>query len=382
MATIVARKGKSGTRYTAQIRIKRDGKAHTESRTFSRKRLAEEWAARRETELRDDPMALVAARHEGLTVGDAVLLYQQEREQVGGTFGRSHLCHLKLLGRLPGVAKLDVMRLTASDLVSHVRQRRGDGTGPATVLQDLIWLRLVMRYARTAWGVPAAIQAVDDAADLCRSERLIARSPRRERLPTADELEQIGDWFSRPGAMRQARSPDMYLIMWFAIYSARRQDEICSLRLSDLDRGRGLWLVRDLKHPDGSAGRHRAFVVPDRLWPVIDAAVACVRRDDGRLFPYNGKTVGTAWIRAMHVLGIDDLRFHDLRHEACTRMAEDGLTVPQIQQVSLHESWGSLQRYVNLRPRSRRAEFDSTQRSFASPSGPGPGLCPDTPPGR
>ena len=42
------------------------------------------------------------------------------------------------------------------------------------------------------------------------------------------------------------------------------------------------------------------------------------------------------------------MRFHDLRHEAATRLAEQGLTVPQIQQYTLHDDWNSLKRYVNL----------------------------------
>jgi hypothetical protein len=33
-------------------------------------------------------------------------------------------------------------------------------------------------------------------------------------------------------------------------------------------------------------------------------------------FPYDPKSVGAAFTRACHILGIQDLRFHDLRHEA------------------------------------------------------------------
>lgn len=40
-----------------------------------------------------------------------------------------------------------------------------------------------------------------------------------------------------------------------------------------------------------------------------------------RVFPYNGRSVGTAFRRACRELGIDDLRFHDLRHEAASRLA-------------------------------------------------------------
>lgn len=55
--------------------------------------------------------------------------------------------------------------------------------------------------------------------------------------------------------------------------------------------------------------------------------------------------------------GLNGLRFHDLRHEALTRYAEDGLTIPQLQQISLHESWESLRRYVNFHHRDGRLDF-------------------------
>ena len=57
------------------------------------------------------------------------------------------------------------------------------------------------------------------------------------------------------------------------------------------------------------------------------------------------------------MLDIRDLRFHDLRHEGATRLAEDGATIPQIQRATLHDSWSSLQRYVNLRRRGDRLDF-------------------------
>lgn len=152
----------------------------------------------------------------------------------------------------------------------------------------------------------------------------------------------------------------MGLIMWFAIYSCRRLDEICRLRLSDYDREHGVWTVRDLKHPGGSRGHDREMRVSERLAPLVDVIIKQVSRPagDDRLFPLNSRSVGTFWQRQIKVLGVEDLHFHDLRHEGCSRLAEDGLTIPEIQAVSLHESWGSLQVYVNQRPRkSARAEW-------------------------
>ena len=201
------------------------------------------------------------------------------------------------------------------------------------------------------------VHVLDDAALVARSERLTGRSKRRKRRPTSDELVAIGDWFRRPAPRGTSRAV-MYLLMWFAIYSCRRLGEICSLQIGDFDRDHGIWLVRDVKNPGGSSGNDLEMLVPDRLLPVIDAVIEQVSREDDRLFPFNERSLSAYWTRSMKVLGIEDLHFHDLRHEGCSRLAEDGLSIPEIQQISLHESWGSLQVYVNMRKRvTERVEF-------------------------
>jgi len=49
-------------------------------------------------------------------------------------------------------------------------------------------------------------------------------------------------------------------------------------------------------------------------------------------------------------LGIEDLHFHDLRHEATSRLFEQGYSIEQVATVTLHESWQELKRYTQLRP--------------------------------
>ena len=51
----------------------------------------------------------------------------------------------------------------------------------------------------------------------------------------------------------------------------------------------------------------------------------------------------------LQFLGIEDLRFHDLRHEGVSRLFEIGYNVPHAAAVSGHRSWTSLKRYTHLR---------------------------------
>lgn len=55
--------------------------------------------------------------------------------------------------------------------------------------------------------------------------------------------------------------------------------------------------------------------------------------------------------RACYLLGIEDLHFHDLRHEGVSRLFELGWTIPHAASVSGHRSWQSLKRYTHIRQR-------------------------------
>src|SRR3546814_15283962 len=72
--------------------------------------------------------------------------------------------------------------------------------------------------------------------------------------------------------------------------------------------------------------------------------------DLDRIFPYNPRSVGTAFRRACRALKIENLHFHDLRHEATSRLFEAGLRIEQVALVTGHRDWKMLKRYTHLRP--------------------------------
>ena len=49
------------------------------------------------------------------------------------------------------------------------------------------------------------------------------------------------------------------------------------------------------------------------------------KNSDKYLLPFSSATISTEFHMACKHLGIEDLRFHDLRHEGCTRLAEKRL---------------------------------------------------------
>jgi integrase len=53
-------------------------------------------------------------------------------------------------------------------------------------------------------------------------------------------------------------------------------------------------------------------------------------RGQGRVFPHNHRSVSAAFTRACNKLKIEDLHFHDLRHEGTSRLFEAGLTIEKV----------------------------------------------------
>lgn len=339
LATIVPRKRKDGSiSYTAQIRLKVEGKRYSETKTGSDRKALDRWARRREDELRE-PGAIERLSHAGTKVGWVLECYMEDF-QGASKFGRSKLSHIKYLIGHPELSELDAINLTPAQLIQFARSRAAGGAGPSTINNDFIWLRNAMRAVRLSRDIPLNLQAVDDAAFLLRKERVIARSRQRDRRPALGELESLLEYFSsRDG---RARIP-MTDVSLFGLFSSRREDEICTIKWDDLDERRRGVLVRDMKHP--RENRDTFCFLTDPAWAVI----RCQPKIADEIFPYNSKSVGAAWARSCRFLEIEDLHFHDLRHECISWLFELGWDIPRVASVSGHKSWSSLQRYTHLR---------------------------------
>lgn len=141
------------------------------------------------------------------------------------------------------------------------------------------------------------MHALDEAASFLRGERITAKSRERQRRLTVTEERDLLAYFERRDDRADIPMAD---IMRFALATARRQEEITRLRWDDLNRDRGTALLRDVKHPRRKVGNHKVFKVPPAAWDIIE------RREEvaqGPLvFPFNPKSIGAAFTRAVRVL--------------------------------------------------------------------------------
>lgn len=370
MGSVTQRKLASGTvRFRAEIRIKRkDHPEYKESKTFGTKKTAENWIKKRELEIEENPNILHGQESsKSMTIGVAIKKYLEE---VGGQYSRTKIRSLDLLSRLP-ISKVSLDQLNASHISSHVSQRRSgidkmglDAIEPSTILNELQNLKSVLTHARLLWRCEVNIVEFNDACMQLRKTRQLKKANKRDRLLTSTELKQLLEHYLDKWNRGRTAYP-MHLIIIFAIFSCRRQAEITRIALSDYNKDHQVWTVRDLKDPSGK-GKHKDFTVGDECQFIINILLSDTVRnrmlkmssDDGLLVPLSPVAIASEFNQSCKIIGINDLRFHDLRHEGATRLAEKGLSIPQIQQVTLHDTWSSLERYVSVKQRRDVMTFD------------------------
>lgn len=255
MATITARKRKNGsTAHLAQIVLKSKGKIiYRENQTFDRKGAAYAWAEGREQELKA-PGGLDKARNGAVTFGTVVDKYIATSKHIG----RNKMQVLLAVRQLP-ISDVPCSELRSSHIIELANQY-GKTAKPQTVLNYLSNMSVLFSIARPAWGYPLGKQTMQDAIAVLYRLGSVRNSEERDRRPTLDELDKLMAYFA-DSELRTANAIPMTKLILFAIFSARRRDEICRIRWDDLEPGRVI--VRDMKHPGKKQGNDIRCDLPD-----------------------------------------------------------------------------------------------------------------------
>lgn len=340
MGTIQIRQRRDGTKgFQAQVLIKQDGRVvHREQRTFDRKQAASAWLERRESELArpggmerskiiDPPLSQVIDRYTDETIK---------------AIGRTKAQVLRAIKNYDIADKL-CSYIGSADLVDLARQLNKDKQ-PQTVANYMSHLGAIFAIARAAWNYPLDPAAMRDAQIVAKRLGLISKGKERDRRPTLAELDNILTHYADRQTRKSNMTP-MTDVLVFALFSTRRQEEIVRITWSDLDQANSRVLVRDMKNPGEKIGNNVWCDLPPEALDVI----LTMPKTDERIFPYTSDAISASFTRTCQLLGIEDLHFHDLRHEGISRLFELGNSIPRVASVSGHRSWTSLKRYTHIR---------------------------------
>ncbi len=342
MGTIVERKRADGsTAYLAQVRVKKSGQVlYSASETFDRRKAATAWIAKLEKELKaPGGIEAVKAKEKATTLSDAIDVYI---EDAGEAIGRTKAQVLRSLKDY-SIAQMACDQITSAHIYDLAKEL-GKDKKPQTVNNYLSHLAAIFTIARPAWNIPLDAEAMSDARLVAKKMGAVRKSASRDRRPTLDELDRLLTHFEE----RRKRVPQMLpmtKVVVFALFSTRRLEEITRIQWADLEEDHSRVLVRDMKNPGEKIGNHVWCDLPEPALQIIRS----MPKTRPEIFPYSTDAIGANFTRACQFLGIEDLHFHDLRHEGVSRLFEMGNTIPHVAAVSGHRSWNSLKRYSHIR---------------------------------
>lgn len=325
MATI----RKRGGLYHSQIRKKGFPQ---QTKTFKTNAAAKAWARKIEMSMDDgtwiDPRGSRSALIEDI-IDDLVYSYERFGLEVAGP----------KLGQLNQIKEyfqgVSIHELTYDDVLDFAAFRLK--TVCASTLQaQMYYLKQAVTNSRIKTSEPV----VDMAIDELKKKKLIMGSVRRDRRLEPGEYELL---------MEAAKGRWISGVIDLALESAMRQGEIHALKWADIDESKGvITLMR--KDKDAPGGKSKCYI------PLLKGVREALLRSRNVLGQgpnlvnvQRASSISDCFARLTTKVGIDDLRFHDLRHEAISRMFERGMQVEQVRVVSGHRTLDQLSRYVNLR---------------------------------
>lgn len=321
-----------GKYWRAQVRRKG---WEAQARSFDTRGSAEAWARQVEAEM-DQGSFVSRGEAERTTLREAFIRYSKEvtPTKKPSTAMSEH----QKIGRWldDPLAVRVLVNIRGQDVASWRDARLAEGYGANTVRLWLALLSHLYTVARKEWGMESLTNPV-----------LAVRKPSTEGTERSRRLEEGEE--ERLMAAAKEYSREMAIIVSLAIETAMRRSELANARWNHLDKDRKTLHLPVTKN---KTSRHVPLSTKAR------AAIASLpRKIDGKLFSYSADGISQAFAEICKRAGIDDLHFHDLRHEATSRFFEKGLDTMEVASITGHKSLQMLRRYTHLRAHNLAAKL-------------------------
>lgn len=304
----------------------RDGRQIRESTGTTNKADAEQYEAKRKRELWAQAALGERRRY---SWQEAVIRWLAETEHKASR--EDDLCHLRWLD--PHLGSLMLDQITRDVLGNLLAARKAAGASNATCNRTLAVARAILNAAEQEWGW------IDKAPKI----RLLKEPKRRVRWLTQAEADRL-----------IAELPEHLAdMMRFSLQTGLREANVTGLEWGQIDLQRRVAWV----HADQAKSGQALGV------PLSAEATAIIRRQIGhhpvRVFCWQDrsgqwrpvqKANTAAWRKALMRAGIEDFRWHDLRHTWASWHVQAGTPLHVLQELGGWQSYAMVQRYAHLAP--------------------------------
>ena len=326
MATFRKRPGPGGkTAWQAQI-IRRG--YERQYRTFDTKAEAEAWAAIVESEM---ARGVFVSRAEAETTTLAEALEQYEREVMPrkkATTANRERDRVRSLA-VSSLARRSLASIRGKDIADTIRDMEARGLSPNTIRLHLALLSHLFNTARTAWGM----ESLSNPVEMVRGQQ--------PKLPQGRDRRLQGNEQARLLASAKPYGGEIGSLIIWAIETAMRGGEIAAMQWEHLDRQARVLLIPETKN-----GTSRRVPLSTAALMVLDGLPQATA---GPVWTMRPASISQALMRVCKAAGITGLTFHDLRHEATSRLFEKGLNPMQVAAITGHKTLQMLKRYTHLR---------------------------------
>lgn len=363
---------KRGKKWTATARLPDTFQGASASRsiseTFTKKTDAKLWAESTENAMKlgtwKDPRLNkpVFGSHAwpDKPLKDALDLYREDvtKEKKGW---QQEAAMLKMLAR-QDFAKKRIRDLVVSDFADYRDSREAEGRGASTIRNNLNTISAVYE-----WLIhEKSVDITNPIASLRKRKRGVPQpfGHRERRLHQGEEA-------AIAAAIAELTGPTAR--QWAALFpllldSGMRLGEALSLQVGWLRRQEGFVVI-----PDSKNNTRRYVALSDRAYCLL-LDLAEGENDDRRLWRFSEWTAKNVWRNEIRITAeCPDLRIHDLRHEALSRMAARGADLKTLMRQSGHKTVAVLMRYLNPTPEEQRSRLFGAPPSIVAEAASGAG---------
>jgi len=336
--------------YRAQVRVK--GHA-TQGKTFPNKKEAQQWANSIEAAIRENRYFPHAKASRTLFAEVA----QRYRDSVlrGSKREVKHGQHLDWwLERFAGKSIAEI----TPDLVAQARDDLAAGTytrGKERTNRKTGAIIAPKAYQRSGATVNRYLATLSHLFTTAVKEwRLVDHNPVRDiskkkesrgrtRFLSDEERDALLE------ACQASTWPDLHTLVLLAISTGARRGELIRLKWTDIDLKKARAVVHETKNGD------------PRTLPLVGKALEALRalklQNSARSeyvfpqpsgFPGPYEAFDAHWYTALKAAGIENLRFHDLRHTTASYLAQQGASLLEIADTLGHRTMTMVKRYAHL----------------------------------
>lgn len=335
MASIKKIVGKTKTSY--HVRISVSG-FKTQCKNFDRYKDAKLWATKREIQLRDGKLDYIILS-EKYTLGDAVNRYLAEVIESKSTkkeYIKAQKLQFKWWKEKYGNVKLSNFN---SSTVSEAKQKLGGHNyckrKPATVNRYLAALSHLFTIAVNEWKWVA-----ENPVSKVRKAK---EPPGRVRFLTIEEMKRLFE------EANKIYTKPIELIVWLAITTGARKNEILTAKIENYDSETGGLAVYETKNHQA-----RRLNITGKAKDLLDKHIIKTDRKKGYIFKHRRANepikIDSIFKTIVKRAKIENFRFHDLRHTTASYLAMNKATIADIAEILGHKDLKMAMRYSHLAP--------------------------------